>query len=115
MTVSGQRNKSMDDLLCDIDPRVITITRDFLAEQTITNPNVQFVRRKTDIVNGNKKGYAITGILLERTKNGPKPLLSGRIDIYSPADYDIFIACIDKSYISQARALRDKLKDELYK
>ena len=115
MTVSGQRNKSMDDLLCDIDPRVIAITRDFLTEQTIMNPNIQFMRGKRDIVKGNKKGYAIKGTLLERTKNGPKPLLSGRIDIYSPADYDIFIACIDKSYISQAQALKDKLKDELYK
>src|SRR3989338_10625035 len=119
MTVSGQRTKgadkltkSIDDILSDIYPRISIIARDFLAEQTTMNPNVQFMRGKRDIV---KKGYAITGTLLERTNGGPKPLLSGRIDIYIPTDYDIFIEHIAQSYASQAQALRDKLKDERYK
>ena len=122
MTVSGQRTKgadkltkSIDDILSDIDPRISIIARDFLAEQTTMNPNVQFIRGKRDIVKEGKKGYAITGTLLERTNGGPKPLLSGRIDIYSPTDYDIFIEHIVQSYASQAQALRDKLKDERYK
>ena len=127
MTVSGQRTKgadkltkSIDDILSDIDPRISIIARNFLAEQTTMNPNVQFMRGKRDIVKEGKKGYAITGTLLERTNGGPKPLLSGRIDIYSPTDYDISIEHIEPSYASQAQALRDKLKkdelqNELYK
>ena len=127
MTVSGQRTKgadkltkSIDDILSDIDPRISIIARDFLAEQTTVNPNVQLMRGKRYIVKEGKKRYAITGTLLERTNGGPKPLLSGRIDIYSPTDYDISIENIEPSYASQAQALRDKLKkdelqNELYK
>ncbi|MEK6923180.1 MAG: hypothetical protein AABW84_00580 [Nanoarchaeota archaeon] len=121
MTVFSQRNettKNLDDILNTIDPRIRTITHNFIKEYT-KNSAIEFVHRKINIVkrdtetNIDKKGFAITGILLEHTADGPKPLISGRIDIFNSTDYVISINYVDKSYISQARALTDRLEDEL--
>jgi hypothetical protein len=114
MTISNQRGISSDDVLTTIDDKFVLITKDWIAEQT-RNPNLRFERSKkaTKITKGSKSGYSITGALFEYKDNGINQLISGRIDVFGPSDYEIDIVIKDKLYISVAESLKQRLQEEL--
>jgi len=116
MTVFNQRNMdTIDPILNSIDSRLKPLVKDFISDYTVDNPNLTFNLKKRYIRSAGREGYAITGILIEHSDKGSKPVLTGTLEFYGPENYSVTgIAALVDSYKQAEQDLKNRLRNELF-